>query len=116
MISPEDLPPQAEMTQLESLAAGAALLAQGLAFQHGDPNIEAANDLANKIVDVITGQHELRQKAAAMKQGRHVRQSRLENNLCQMCGESNETCPGHRGADYVKEEFNRGPISGTLTE
>ena len=92
MISPEDLPPQAEMTELEQLAAGAALLAQGLAFQHGDPNIKAANDLANKIVDVIQGQHQLRQKAAAMKQGRH------------------------RGADYVKEEFNRGEVSGTLAE
>lgn len=73
MITPEDLPPHGEMTELERHAAGAALLAQGLAFQHQD-NQEAANELADKIVQMIRGQHELRQEADRMRReqsGRH---------------------------------------------
>lgn len=72
MIRHADLPPEQELTELERLAAGAAILAAGLAYQHSDENLEAANEIGGRIAVLIRLAHAARLKAEEMRAGRHM--------------------------------------------
>lgn len=68
MITRNDLPLRAELTELEEAAISAAFMARGIAFQHGDANYDRACDAAERIAELVKGAHLVRQQAEKMRQ------------------------------------------------